>query len=175
MKWHSGCEVIWMLTLSEEQLDILEDLVPDFAPSPREAASGSETAGIFWLLDNGAKWKDLPKQFGSKSSVHRWFLAWVKARVFEDIMWSMGRLVEEEGHYRLYECFVDGTFSKAKGGGCGIGCTRVGKGVKIMILVDAKELPVAVSMASAKRAGMPPHPGTLRLYAPEPATRARHW
>jgi hypothetical protein len=64
------------------------------------------------MLDNGAKWKDLPKRFGSKSSVHRWFLTWVKAGVFEDIMRAMGRLVEEEGRYRLYECFVDGTFSK---------------------------------------------------------------
>lgn len=27
-------------------------------------------AGIFWILDNGAKWKGLPKEFGCKSSVH---------------------------------------------------------------------------------------------------------
>jgi transposase len=145
-----------MLTLSDEQLDILEDLVPDFEPSPKGGrppiAKRQALAGIFWVLDNGAKWKDLPKRFGSKSSVHRWFLTWVKAGVFEDIMRAMGRLVEEEGRYRLYECFVDGTFSKAKGGGDGIGCTRVGKGVKIMILVDAKGLPLAVSTASANRA-----------------------
>ncbi|MBI1190243.1 MAG: transposase [Tepidisphaera sp.] len=29
--------------------------------------------GIFWILDNGAKWKDLPKHFGAKSSVHKYF------------------------------------------------------------------------------------------------------
>jgi len=27
--------------------------------------------GIFWILDNGANWKDLPSEFGSKSAVMR--------------------------------------------------------------------------------------------------------
>jgi hypothetical protein len=44
---------------------------------------------------------------------------------------------------------VDGSFSKAKGGGDGIGCTKAGKGVKIMIAVDAQGLPIAVSTHSA--------------------------
>jgi transposase len=76
-------------------------------------------AWVFWVLDNGAKWKDLPKRFGSKSSVQRWFLRWVKAGVFDHLMHSMGRLVEEQGRFRLYECFVDGTFGRAKGGESG--------------------------------------------------------
>lgn len=101
------------------------------------------------MLDNGAKWKDLPPQFGAKSTVHRWFKTWVEAGVFESIMRDAGKLVEERGEYRLYECFIDGTFSKARGGGDGIGCTRVGKGVKIMVLVDARGLPVAVDTMSA--------------------------
>lgn len=58
-------------------------------------------------------------------------------------------MVEERDGYKLYECYVDGSFSKAKGGGDGIGCTKAGKGVKIMIIVDAKGLPVAVNTGSA--------------------------
>lgn len=108
-------------------------------------------AGIFWILDNGAKWKDLPAEYGSKSTVHRWFKKWVQAGFFESIMRDAGRCVEERGGYRLYECFIDATFSKAKGGGGGIGCTKVGKGVKIMVLVDARGLPVAVDTAPANR------------------------
>jgi transposase len=136
-----------VLILTEEQLDLLTDLVPAFQASPKGGRPPIDRrkalAGIFWVLDNGAKWKDLPRRYGSKSSVHRWFLRWVKAGVFERIMRSLGEVVEEAGRFRLYECFIDGTFSKAKGGGDGIGCTKVGKGVKIMILVDAKGLPVA--------------------------------
>ena len=49
----------------------------------------------------------------------------------------------------MYECYIDGTFSKARGGGDGIGKTKAGKGVKIMVLVDAKGLPIAIDTMSA--------------------------
>ncbi|MBK9119780.1 MAG: hypothetical protein IPM18_09305 [Phycisphaerales bacterium] len=58
--------------------------------------------------------------------------------------WSNGR-----GAYRVYECFIDGTFAKARGGGDGIGRGHLGKGVKIMVLVDARGLPVAIDTAPA--------------------------
>ena len=141
------------MRLTDEQLDWLCDRVPD---APRNRLGGrpptckrNVIAGIFWILDNGAKWKDLPRRFGSKSAVHRFFQHWVREGVFESIMRDAGRLVEDRGAYRLYECFIDGTFAKAKGGGDGIGCTKAGKGVKIMVLVDARGLPVAVDTASA--------------------------
>ena len=41
------------------------------------------------------------------------------------------------------------SFSKARGGGDGVGVTRVGKGVKIMVLVDARGLPVGIDTAPA--------------------------
>jgi transposase len=142
-----------MLTLTDEQLTWLCERIPD---PPRSPLGGRPTvdkrtvvAGIFWILDNGAKWKDLPKRFGSKSTVHRWFKTWVESGVFETILSDAAHLVEERGEYRLYECFIDGTFSKARGGGDGIGATKVGKGVKIMVLVDARGLPVAVDTAPA--------------------------
>ena len=142
-----------MLTLTDEQLDWLLERIPD----PRKSRKGGRppadkrkvVQGIFWILDNGAKWKDMPRRFGSKSTVHRWFQTWVRNGVFENILRDAGRCVEERDGYRLYECFIDATFSKARGGGDGIGCTRVGKGVKIMVLVDAHGLPVAVDTTSA--------------------------
>lgn len=144
-----------MLRISEEELDWVCERIPDSTRSPLGGRPPADkrkvVAGIFWILDNGAKWKDLPSEFGSKSTVHRWFKKWVEAGVFESILRSAGRLVEEQGGYRVYECFVDATFSKAKGGGDGIGCTKVGKGVKIMVLVDARGLPVAVDTAPASR------------------------
>ena len=141
------------MQLTEDQLEWLAERIPDGTKSPlggRPAADKKKVIrGIFWILDNGAKWKDLPRSFGCKSTVHRRFQAWVRDGVFENIMRQAGRCVEEQGGYRLYECFIDGTFAKAKGGGDGIGCTRVGKGVKIMVLVDARGLPVAVDTCSA--------------------------
>lgn len=145
-----------MLKMSREELEWLCERIPD---PPRSKFGGRPpadkrrvVAGIFWILDNGAKWKDLPRRFGSKSTVHRWFKKWVENGLFEQILRAAGNLVEERDGYRLYECFIDATFSKAKGGGAEIGLTRVGKGVKIMVLVDARGLPVSVDTAPANRA-----------------------
>jgi transposase len=141
------------MRLTDEQLDWICERVPDAPRSPLGGRPAMDkrkaVAGIFWILDNGAKWKDLPPQFGSKSAVHRCFKRWVGQGVFEGIMRDAGRLVEDRGEYRLYECFIDGTFSKARGGGDGIGCTKAGKGVKIMVLVDARGLPLAIDTMSA--------------------------
>lgn len=145
-----------MLRLTNAELDWICERLPEVTPSPKGGRPTADfkkvVAGIFWILDNGAKWKDLPREYGSKSTVHRWFRKWVKAGVFEAIMRDAGQCVEQRGDYRLYECFVDATFSKARGGGDGIGCTKVGKGVKIMVLIDARGLPVAVDTAPANRA-----------------------
>ena len=142
-----------MLKLTDEQLNWLLERIPDSPKSPKGGRPAADkrkvVRGIFWMLDNGAKWKDLPRRFGSKSTVHRWFAKWVRDGVFEAILRDAGRCVEKHDGYRLYECFIDGTFSKARGGGDGIGCTRVGKGVKIMVLVDARGLPVAIDTTSA--------------------------
>jgi transposase len=142
-----------MRRLDDDILDWLCEQIPDAEVSAKGGRPAAEKRkviqGIFWILDNGAKWKDLPPEFGSKSTVHRWFRKWAQAGVFEILMGEAGSLVEQRDGFKLYECFVDGTFAKAKGGGDGIGCTRAGKGVKIMIMVDAKGLPVAAYSTTA--------------------------
>lgn len=142
-----------MLIFTDTQLEWIAERIPD---APRSEKGGRPAAnkkqivrGIFWILDNGAKWKDLPREFGAKSTVHRWFQKWVQDGVFEAIMRDAGRCVDDRGGYKTYECFIDGTFAKARGGGDGIGCTKAGKGVKIMVIVDARGLPVSVRTCSA--------------------------
>ena len=51
--------------------------------------------------------------------MHDWFHRWAEAGVIEEIMRKAGHSVEQRGGFRLYECFVDATFSKARQGGDG--------------------------------------------------------
>ena len=149
-----------MLQLTAPELDMLSTMLPDQPNRPKGGRPPTDKrmaiGGIFWILDNGAKWKDLPAEFGTKSAVHRAFQRWVNLGAFEALLAAMGSIVEERDGFKLYECYIDGTFSKAKGGGDGIGCTKAGKGVKIMIMVDRKGLPIAVNTGSAS-----PHESTL--------------
>ncbi|MFO0837456.1 MAG: IS5 family transposase [Phycisphaerae bacterium] len=84
-----------------------------------------------------------------QDAVHRYFQRWVRDGIFERILRQAGRVAEERDGFKLYECFIDGTFAKARGGGDGVGLTKAGKGVKIMILVDAQGLPVAIDTMAA--------------------------
>src|ERR1019366_559615 len=142
-----------MLQLTDTQLDWICEHIPD---APCSAKGGRPPAnkrkivqGIFWMLDNGTKFKDLPVEFDFKSMAHGWFHGWAEAGVFDRIMREAGRCVEQRDGFRFYECFVYATFSKARHGGDGIGVTRLGKGVKITLLVDAKGLPIAAYTTSA--------------------------
>ena len=50
--------------------------------------------GIFWMLDNGAKWRCLPSEFGSKSAMHRTFQRWRREGVFERMLHEAGPLIK---------------------------------------------------------------------------------
>jgi hypothetical protein len=108
-----------MLHLSESELDMLCVLLPDhparlWGGRPR-TDTRKAVAGIFWILDNGAKWQDLPSAFGTKSSVHRVFQRWVRMGAFEVLLAAVGSIVKERKGCKLYECSLDGTFAQAKG------------------------------------------------------------
>src|SRR3954465_1229175 len=53
------------------------------------------------------------------------------------------------GWIDLRECFIDGTFAPAKRGGAGVGKTKKGKGSKMMAVVEADGLPIAITVDSA--------------------------
>ncbi|MFO0833886.1 MAG: transposase [Phycisphaerales bacterium] len=108
------------MRLSEEQLDWLAERVPDAPVSPKGGRPAMDKrqalCRITWVLDNGAKWKGLPRVYGAKSSVHEYSTLWGREGVFENLMRDAGRLVEDRGGFRLYECSIDATFSKTRGG-----------------------------------------------------------
>lgn len=61
---------------------------------------------IFYVLRTDIQWKALPKEkFGASSPIHRYFMAWCKAGVFEN-MWrlSLERYNEIQGID--WECLV---------------------------------------------------------------------
>ena len=70
--------------------------------------------GIVWILKTGAPWRDLPKRYGSWTSVHTRFLRWSKQgvlqRVFDEISAdSENELTIIDGSYvRVHQDAVGG-------------------------------------------------------------------
>jgi putative transposase len=73
--------------------------------------------GIFYVLRTGCQWKAAPKAFGSGSSLHRYFQALVKRRVFADL-WAIALLEYDDlvGLEWKWQA-MDGAMTKAPLGG----------------------------------------------------------
>ena len=72
--------------------------------------------GILWILWTGAQWAALPKEYGSKSTVHRRLVKWVEDGTLEKLWRTFLAELEDAEHLRWDECFMDGTFASAKKG-----------------------------------------------------------
>lgn len=140
--------------LSDPQWSALE---PFFAsPWPRPDGRGrpwknarAVPEGVLDVLRTGCAWAGLPACYPPKSTCHGRLQQWMRQGVFEAALDALAETLREGRQFGLRECFIDGTFAPAKRGGPGVGKTKKGKGSKIMALVEADGLPVAVTIDSA--------------------------
>jgi len=98
-----------VLKLTDRLLDWFCARIPDPPKNPRGGRPRTDKhkalAGIFRLLDHGVQWKDLPRQFGTKSAGHRFFQRLVREGVFERLLQEAGQLVEERGSIDCMNAF----------------------------------------------------------------------
>jgi putative transposase len=105
----------------EKLWDRIEPLLPKYAVSknggrPRANLRGVMD-GIWYLLRTGCQWKELPRYYGSSSTVHRYFQEWAALGIFHKL-WKMC-LREYDGRRGIAWRWqsVDGTLLKAPLGG----------------------------------------------------------
>ena len=99
----------------------LEPLLPRYRRSPKggrpRANLRGVANGIFYLLRTGCQWKALPPQFGSPSTVHRYFQEWSQRRVFQRFWKKSLQLYDTRRGIGWRWQSVDGTMTKAPLGG----------------------------------------------------------
>src|SRR4051795_8559203 len=132
-------------------------LEPYFAsPPPRPDGRGRPWTdarpvlhGVLYVLRTGCAWADLPRTYPPRSTCHDRLPLWIKSSVFEAVLDDVAEELLTAGLLDLRECFLDGTFAPAKRGGAAVGKTKKGKGSKIMAVVEAHGVPVALTINSA--------------------------
>ena len=78
--------------LSEAQWRRLEFLLPGRAGTVGRAAEDNRrfVNGVLWVIRSGMRWADLPERYGKYKSVHKRFLRWAEAgvwdRLFDDLV-----------------------------------------------------------------------------------------
>jgi transposase len=73
----------------EEFWKILSPLIPDHPIGPKGGRRPKLHRvifnGILYVLRTGCQWKMMPREYGSGSSAHRHFQAWVRCGVFHEL------------------------------------------------------------------------------------------
>ena len=70
--------------LTEAQWALIAPLLPPPKGRGRHRADDRRTLnGTLWVLRSGARWQDLPRQYGSATTCHRRLQEWQKQGVWE--------------------------------------------------------------------------------------------
>ena len=111
--------------LRDDQWALIEPYLPPHKSRGRPRADDRRTFnGIpsassgqaLWILRSGARWKDLPSKYGSRSTCHRRLQEWQEQGVWERIWLTFLGTLDQLGKLDWSQAFLDGSFVPAKKG-----------------------------------------------------------
>jgi transposase len=138
---------------TDNQWALIKPCIPKPKRMGRPRADDHRTLeAILWVDKTGARWQDLPKEYGDDSTANRRLLQWQDQGVWDTIWQAALQVADEQGLLDLTQTNLAATFAPAKGGGDGVGLTRKGKGTKTLMVSEANSLPLSVSVAAADEA-----------------------
>lgn len=100
---------------------VLADILADFYPPARTGRPRADFRrilnGIIYRLRSGVQWNRLPAEFGSDSTVHRWFQRFVADGVFEHLWAVLVGACDDLGGVDWQWQSADTVLNKARFGG----------------------------------------------------------
>ena len=111
--------------LTDEQWAIVEPLMP----ANGEAGGQWEDHrpimnGMFWVLNTGSAWRDLPSRYGPWQTVYDRFNRWSKDGMFDRMIEALQLKLDEEGFIDHTQWCVDATVVRATQAAAGAGKKR---------------------------------------------------
>lgn len=103
--------------LSDDQWAMIEPLLPGRKRRGRPRTDDRRTLnGILWVLRSGARWKDLPPKYGSRSTCHRRLTQWQDQGVWEKARLTFLSTLDSQDKLDWNAAFLDGSFVPGKKG-----------------------------------------------------------
>jgi transposase len=103
--------------LQEDQWALIAPLLPPPRARGHPRADDRRTInGILWVLRSGARWKDLPPKYGSRSTCHRRLQEWQDQEVWEGIWLKLLSNLDAQAKLDWNQAFLDGSFVPVKKG-----------------------------------------------------------
>jgi transposase len=101
--------------LGDEQWELIAPLLPKPKRRGRPRTDDRRTLnGILWVLRSGARWKDLPPRYGSRSTYHRRLREWQDQGGWEQIRLKLLTALDDQAKLDWSLAFLDGSFVPAK-------------------------------------------------------------
>jgi len=103
--------------LSDAQWQLIAAHLPPRKRMGRPRADDRKTLeGILWVLRSGARWQDVPREYGSPTTCWRRLRQWEESGVWETLWRVILSALEAEQKLDWAQAFLDGSFVPAKKG-----------------------------------------------------------
>lgn len=99
--------------LTDEAWDRIEPLLPKQGRGGRWADHRTVLNGMFWVLNSGAPWRDLPDRYGRWETVYGRFRRWTDEGLIDRILERLHLSLDEEGKIDWSVFDVDGSSIRA--------------------------------------------------------------
>jgi len=107
--------------LSDEGFERLAPLLPKQHRGGRWNDHRTTLNGIFWVLNSGAPWRDMPERYGRWQSVYHRFRRWTRDGLFERMLHHLHVQLDEDGRIDWSVFDVDGSNIRAHAAAAGAG------------------------------------------------------
>ena len=99
--------------LTDDGYDRIKDLLPTQHRGGRWADHRTVLNGIFWILNSGAHWRDMPERYGKWETVYGRFRRWTREGLIDQILNHLHVTLDDDGRIDWSVFDVDGSNVRA--------------------------------------------------------------
>lgn len=100
--------------LTDEAWQRLEPLMPPHRPGGRWNDHRTTLNGMFWVLNSGAPWRDLPERYGKWQSIYHRYRRWTRDGLFPRLLQTLQLELDEQGRIDWSQFNIDGSNIRAE-------------------------------------------------------------
>jgi transposase len=99
--------------LTDEAFDRIEPLLPKQKPGGQWKEHRTVLNGMFWILNTGAQWRDMPQRYGKWKTVYDRYRRWTREGLFDRILNRLHLELDADGRIDWDVFDVDGSNIRA--------------------------------------------------------------
>lgn len=107
--------------LRDEAWERIEPLLPKQGRGGRWNDHRTTLNGMFWILNSGAQWRDMPARYGKWKSIYDRYRRWTRQGLFDRILRRLHVQLDKEGRIDWSVFDVDGSNIRADRSAAGAG------------------------------------------------------